>query len=55
VPLIGDDPEPVPILRVRGTGHTEMELYRSLKKLRQAILDSPTAKLVGLLRPGLLD
>ncbi len=33
------DPEPVPILRVRGTGHTEMPLYPSLKKLRQAILD----------------
>jgi hypothetical protein len=38
-PLQGD-PEPVPILRVRGTGHTEMELYPSLKQLRDAILDS---------------
>ena len=35
-----DDPEPVPVLRVRGTGHTEMPLYPSLKKLRQAILDT---------------
>ncbi len=33
------DPEPLPVLRVRGTGHTEMELYPALKKLRQAILD----------------
>lgn len=32
------NPEPVPILRVRGTGHTEMELYPALKRLRQAIL-----------------
>jgi len=37
---LGDDPEPVPVLRVRGTGHTEMALYPMLKKLRQAILDS---------------
>ena len=37
---LAPDPEPVPILRVRGTGHTEMELYPSLKLLRQAILDS---------------
>ncbi len=34
-----EDPEPVPVLRVRGTGHTEMSLYPSLKKLRQSILD----------------
>ena len=27
------------MLRVRGTGHTEMELYPALKRLRQAILD----------------
>jgi hypothetical protein len=33
------DPEPVPVLRVQGTGHTEMPLYPSLKLLRQAILD----------------
>ena len=38
-PLQGD-PEPVPVLRVRGTGHTEMPLYPSLKLLRQAILDT---------------
>ena len=36
---LADDPEPVPVLRVRGTGHTEMPLYPSLKRLRQAILD----------------
>lgn len=35
---LAPDPEPVPVLRVRGTGHTEMELYPSLKLLRQAIL-----------------
>jgi hypothetical protein len=35
-----DDPEPVPVLRVRGTGYTEMPLYPSLKNLRQAILDT---------------
>jgi hypothetical protein len=35
-----DDPEPVPVLRVRGTGYTEMPLYPSLKLLRQAILDT---------------
>jgi hypothetical protein len=33
-----DDPEPVPVLRVRGTGHTEMDLYPALKELREAIL-----------------
>ena len=33
------DPQPVPVLRVRGTGHTEMELYPALKRLRQAILN----------------
>jgi hypothetical protein len=38
VPL-APDPEPVPVLRVRGTGHTEMELYPALKRLRQAILE----------------
>jgi hypothetical protein len=32
-------PEPIPVLRVRGTGHTEMDLYPALKRLRQAILD----------------
>jgi hypothetical protein len=39
-----DDPEPVPVLRTRGTGHTEMALYPSLKKLRQAILDANGGK-----------
>ena len=33
------DPEPVPVLRVRGTGHTEMALYPALKRLRAAILE----------------
>jgi len=32
------DPEPVPVLRVRGTGHTEMDLYPALRRLREAIL-----------------
>jgi len=36
---LAPDPEPVPVLRVRGTGHTEMDLYPALKRLRQAILD----------------
>jgi hypothetical protein len=36
---LGNDPQPVPVLRVRGTGRTEMELYPALKRLRQAILD----------------
>jgi len=31
-------PEPVPILRVKGTGHTEMELWPAAQKLREAIL-----------------
>jgi hypothetical protein len=34
------DPEPVPVLRVRGTGHTEMALYPTVRKLRKAILDT---------------
>ncbi len=33
------DPYPAPVLRVRGTGHTEMDLYPAMKELRQAILD----------------
>lgn len=44
-----DDPQPVPTLRVKGTGKTEMELYPALKRLRQAILDTyasrPTTEL----------
>jgi len=32
------DPEPAPLLRVRGTGHTEMDLYPALQRLREAIL-----------------
>jgi hypothetical protein len=38
------DPEPLPVLRVRGTGHTEMALYPALKKLREAILKSNSGK-----------
>ena len=41
-PVLTPDPEPAPILRVRGTGHTEMDLYPALKRLRQAILDRYT-------------
>ena len=33
------NPYPAPILRVRGTGHTEMDLYPAMKELRKAILD----------------
>lgn len=33
------DPEPVPVLRPRGTGHTEMDLYAALQRLRDAILN----------------
>ncbi|MCE5309107.1 MAG: hypothetical protein LLG20_15820, partial [Acidobacteriales bacterium] len=36
---LGKDPEPIPVLRVRGTGHTEMDLYPAVLRLRQAILD----------------
>ncbi len=36
---LGKDPELVPVLRVRGTGHTEMDLYPAVLRLRQAILD----------------
>jgi len=32
------DPLPAPVLRARGTGHTEMDLYPAMEKLRQAIL-----------------
>ena len=31
-------PEPVPVLRVRGTGRTEMDLYPALQRLHDAIL-----------------
>jgi hypothetical protein len=44
VEKLGDDPEPVPLLRIRGTGHTEMDLYPTLKLLRQAILDHYAGK-----------
>ena len=35
---VASAPEPVPVLRVQGTGHTEMDLYPALKRLRQAIV-----------------
>ena len=38
--VFDSDPEPVPVLRVRGTGHTEMALYPALKRLRAAILEA---------------
>lgn len=34
------DPLPAPVLRTRGTGQTEMDLYPTMEKLRQAILAS---------------
>jgi len=34
------DPLPAPVLRTRGTGQTEMDLYPAMEKLHQAILDS---------------
>ncbi len=33
------DPLPAPVLHTRGTGQTEMDLYPTMEKLRQAILD----------------
>ena len=38
-PVFPDDPEPVPVLRPKGTGYTEMDLYPALKSLRAAILN----------------
>ncbi len=36
------DPLPAPVLRTRGTGRTEMDLYPTLQKLREAVTpDSP--------------
>lgn len=37
-PQLAANPQPVPVLRVRGTGYTEMELYPALKRLREAII-----------------
>ena len=37
-PVLPTDPEPVPILRVKGTGQTEMELWPAAQRLRKAIL-----------------
>ena len=41
-PKVAFDPAPLPapVLRTRGTGHTEMDLYPTLQKLRQAVLDT---------------
>ena len=43
-PQLAPDPQPVPVLHVRGTGHTEMELYPALKRLREAILNEYASK-----------
>lgn len=37
------DPLPAPVLRTRGTGQTEMDLYPTMEKLRKAILDQYSA------------
>jgi len=42
------DPYPVPTLRVRGTGQSEMDLYPALKSLRQAILAKEAARVPAL-------
>ncbi len=34
------DPLPAPVLRPRSTGHTEIDMYPTMEKLRQAIIDS---------------
>ena len=41
---LAPDPYPVPKLRVRGTGQTEMDLYPALKSLGKAILAREAAK-----------
>ena len=38
------DPLPAPVLRRRGTGHTEMDLYPTMEKLREAILARYSAR-----------
>lgn len=38
------DPLPAPVLRTRGTGQTEMDLYPTMEKLRAAILAHFTAR-----------
>lgn len=37
-PRLTAKPEPVPLLRVKGTGRTEMELYPAVQRLHAAIL-----------------
>jgi hypothetical protein len=37
------DPLPAPVLRTRGTGHTEVDLYPTLEKLHEAILNENKA------------
>lgn len=38
-PVFAPDPEPDIVLRPKGTGHSEMDLYPALQSLRKAILD----------------
>ena len=40
---LATDPEPLPVLRTRGTGYTEMGLWPAVKRLRQAILEKEGA------------
>jgi hypothetical protein len=42
------DPFPVPTLRVRGTGQSELDLLPALKSLRQAILDKEAERVPAL-------
>jgi hypothetical protein len=41
-PVLPPDLEPVPVLRPKGTGHTEMELWPAVQRLRKAILQHYT-------------
>ena len=42
-PVYGSDPVPVPHIRVAGTGKSELDLYPTLKLLRQRIIDRYSA------------
>jgi hypothetical protein len=46
-PVLAEDPEPVPVLRPKGTGYTELDLYPALKSLRAAILTRYASLLPG--------
>ena len=48
-------PFPVPALRVRGTGQTEMDLMKTLDRLRDGIIDSVAAVNPGGCTQGLPD